>query len=222
MNVIYSYSIRNMQILIIFICTLLLLPNFAYAQKGNAPVLVELFTAENCPACPPADKYLAKLAESKSVVALACHVDYFGRGTAALGKSFCTSRQDKYTKQLGRKKYYTPQMMINGQTNEVGYKASKVAAKISKARSDMTQPIFIQSKGQGVFDFTLPKQSLSRAVNLWVATYNKPLMVKTRGKQKTYTNVVQNFIPLGTWNGLADKRAVYPLINSESGVLHLR
>ncbi len=187
------------------------------AQTGNAPVLVELFTAENCPACPPADEYLAKLAESKSVMALACHVDYFGRGTAALGKSFCTARQDRYTNQLGRTKYYTPQMMINGQTNEVGYKSSKVAAKISKARSDMTQPIIIKSKGQGVFDFILPNQSLSRAADLWVATYNKPVMVNTRGRQKIYTNVVQNFIPLGTWNGAADQRAVYPLINNSSG-----
>jgi len=192
-------------------------PQQGVAQSGNAPVLVELFTAENCPACPPADQYLAKLAQSNSVMALACHVDYFGRGTAALGKSFCTQRQDRYTKQIGRKKYYTPQMMINGQTNEIGYKSSKVAAKISKARRDMTQKIAIFNKGQNVFDFMLPTSSqISQPVDLWVATYNKPISVNQRGVQKIYTNVVQNFIPLGTWNGRADQRAVYPLINSKS------
>jgi len=187
------------------------------AQLGNSPVLVELFTAENCPACPPADKYLAQLAKSESVIALACHVDYFGKGAADLGKSFCTKRQDKYIKQIGRKKYYTPQMMINGQTNEIGYKSSKVAAKISKARSDQTKQIAILNKGQGVFDFILPNNNLNQTVDIWVATYNKPVTVNHRGKQKTYTNVVQNFIPLGTWNGLADQRAIFPLINSSSG-----
>ena len=196
---------------------LLFLPLPVLAQQSNPPVLVELFTAENCPACPPADKYLAKLAKSDSVVALACHVDYFGKGTASLGKSFCTARQDKYTKQIGRTKYYTPQIMINGMTNEVGYKSSKVAAKISKARKDQTQNITINNKGQGVFDFILPQQLLTTPANLWVATYNKPVTIQKRGRTSIYTNVVQNFIPLGTWNGISDQRAVYPLINSKSG-----
>ncbi len=204
-------------IIFTFALFLLALPLPAMAQHANPPVLVELFTAENCPACPPADKYLAKLAKSQSVMALACHVDYFGKGTASLGKSFCTARQDKYTKQIGRTKYYTPQMMINGVTNEIGYKSSKVAAKISKARKDQTKIIIIRNKGQGVFDFSLPQHNLSSPVNIWVATYKKPVTVEKRGRKSTYTNVVQNFIPLGTWNGMADQRAVYPLINSSSG-----
>lgn len=204
-------------IIFTYVFLLFLFPLSAEAQQSNPPVLVELFTAENCPACPPADKYLAKLAESNSVMALACHVDYFGKGTASLGKSFCTARQDKYIKQIGRSKYYTPQMMINGTTNEIGYKSSKVAAKISKARKDQTKKINISNKGQGVFDFSLPQHILSNPINIWVATYNKPIHIQTRGRKKTYTNVVQNFIPLGTWNGMADQRAVYPLINSNSG-----
>jgi len=202
-------------VLVVLLCVFYA-PVAVKAQGGNTPVLVELFTAENCPACPPADKYLAQLAESNSVVALACHVDYFGRGTAALGKSFCTKRQDKYIKQIGRKKYYTPQMMINGQTNEIGYKSSKVAAKISQARSDKTKKIAIFNKGQGVFDFVLPNHNFPNNVDVWVATYNKPVEVKNRGQTNIYTNVVQNFIPLGTWNGTADQRAVYPLINAKS------
>jgi hypothetical protein len=204
------------KIFIILAVFVFFMPSHALAQGGNAPVLVELFTAENCPACPPADEYLAKLAKSNSVVALACHVDYFGRGTAALGKSFCTKRQDKYIKQIGRKKYYTPQMMINGQTNEIGYKSSKVAAKISKARRDQTKRIAIHNRGQGVFDFMLPSHRLDKSVDLWVATYNKPVVVSNRGRQNTFTNVVQNFIPMGSWNGLPDERAVFPLINSSS------
>lgn len=191
-------------------------PPLVLAQSGNSPVLVELFTAENCPACPPADSYLATLAKSNSVMALACHVDYFGKGSANLGKSFCTKRQDKYIKQIGRKKYYTPQMMINGQTNEIGYKSSKVAAKISKARQDKTQKISIYNKGQDVFGLMLPSQKLNQAVDLWVATYQKPVSINHRGMEKTYVNTVQNFIPLGTWNGLPSERAVFPLINSKS------
>ncbi|MEM9470297.1 MAG: DUF1223 domain-containing protein [Pseudomonadota bacterium] len=195
-------------------------PVSSAAQSQPSPVLVELFTAENCPACPPADQYLGQLAESQHVMALACHVDYFGRGSIGLGKKACTRRQEVYRKQLDKQKYYTPQMMINGTREEIGYKSDKIAAEISKARGDRSRPIVIQHKASGVYDYRLPYMGSFRVpAQLWIATYAKPYQSIERGMRKNYYNVVQNFIPLGFWQGGASQKIVYPITDSRTAGL---
>ena len=47
------------------------------AVRAQSPVVVELFTAQGCAACPPADAFLAELATRADVIALALHVDYW-------------------------------------------------------------------------------------------------------------------------------------------------
>ena len=70
-------------------------------QTKPSPVVVELFSSQNCPACPEADAYMNDLVKSDAVIALSCHVDYFGQTSAGLGKKFCTERQGRYMKQIG-------------------------------------------------------------------------------------------------------------------------
>ena len=47
----------------------------SYAEER--PVVVELFTSQGCPSCPPLDDYFLKLAEKPNVIAIALHVDYW-------------------------------------------------------------------------------------------------------------------------------------------------
>lgn len=58
------------------------------SKKNNAkekvPVLIELFTAEACPMCPPADKNLVRLEKEQpfpevEIITLSLHVDYWER-----------------------------------------------------------------------------------------------------------------------------------------------
>ncbi len=185
-------------------------------QKTASPVLVELFSSQNCPACPPADEYMEQLSESKGVIALSCHVDYFGKTSANLGKKFCTKRQTKYVEQLGRKSHFTPQMMINGHMSEIGYEASNVAAAIVKGRAERVQEIQINAKATNVFDFAIQKSLSPVNAKLWVAVYQKPKTFTERGQPVTYYNVVKHFIPLGNWNGGSYKSGVSPLIDAQS------
>lgn len=192
-------------------------PDFAEPLQTKAsPVLVELFSSQNCPACPPADNYMQVLSRSDGVIALSCHVDYFGRTATHLEKKFCTKRQTRYIEQIGRESHFTPQMMINGHINEIGYETEKVSASIVKARSERVKEINIQPKQNGVYEFNLAAQNLSATADLWMAVYAQPAQHQSRGITMVYYNTISNLIPLGDWNGAAVNRAVYPLVRPTS------
>jgi hypothetical protein len=85
------------------------------------PVVVELFTSEGCSSCPPADAFLAKLAEQgpahdMQIVALEEHVDYWDdQGWHDPFSSHnWTTRQSAYAGVLGNKNPYTPQIVVDG------------------------------------------------------------------------------------------------------------
>lgn len=185
-------------------------------QKTASPVLVELFSSENCPACPPADEYMKSLSQSDGVIALSCHVDYFGKTRAGLGKKFCTDRQTRYIEQIKRRSHYTPQMMVNGHMDVIGYETEKVSAKIIKGRSERVNKIMIRPKGEGVYDFALAPRDFEGRSDLWIAVYEKPRSVSERGRNMTYYNVVSHYMSLGQWSGGAINRAVFPIVNDKS------
>jgi hypothetical protein len=106
------------------------------SEQGRNPsptiVLVELFTAEGCSSCPPADKLLEAMiatqpAPGVEIVGLGEHVDYWN----ALGwrdrfsSAALTARQRAYGDALGTANIYTPQMIVDGVAAFVG---SDVAA----------------------------------------------------------------------------------------------
>ena len=106
------------------------------------PVLVELFTAEGCSSCPPADTLLEKLIASQpaagvQIVGLGEHVDYWDRlgwkdrfSSAAL-----TARQQKYAVRSKGSDIYTPQMVVDGQDGFVGSDLNAARRAIERARA---------------------------------------------------------------------------------------
>lgn len=115
-------------------------------------VLVELFTAESCPSCPPADRNLAFLEKEQpfqqaEIVTLALHVDYsnsqFRRDKFA--SSVFTRRQDIYAQKFQLGTTYTPQMIVDGEAQFAGGSLSKAqkaileAAKAPKAKIEIAR-----------------------------------------------------------------------------------
>jgi hypothetical protein len=108
---------------------------FAFAASSPAadaaspaqPVVVELFTAEGCPACPAADALLERLAQEQpvrgaEVVALELHVDYFDRPGKVdpYAQPAFAARQAEYIRAFGKRGAYTPQLVVDGQREIVG------------------------------------------------------------------------------------------------------
>jgi hypothetical protein len=111
-------------------------------QGGATPVLVELFTSEGCSSCPPADEVMARLAKTQlvpgaEIIALGEHVDYWNRlgWTDPFSSSEFSRRQREYSSAFASDQVYTPQMIVDGETEFVGSNMAKARAAIARAAS---------------------------------------------------------------------------------------
>ena len=109
-------------------------------ENVRTPVIVELFTSEGCSSCPPADAVLAGLEKTQpvkgaEVIALSQHVDYWNRlGWAdPFSSPTFSARQGEYARAFGKDGVYTPQMIIDGQTEFPGGNRSIANDAIAKA-----------------------------------------------------------------------------------------
>ncbi|MCQ6961232.1 DUF1223 domain-containing protein [Mucilaginibacter aquariorum] len=97
----------------------------AIVTSGQGFAVVELFTSEGCSSCPPADELLARVQKEnigKPVYILAYHVDYWNRlgWKDIFSSADFSKRQSTYAKWLKLGGVYTPQAIVNGQTEFVG------------------------------------------------------------------------------------------------------
>jgi hypothetical protein len=110
------------------------------SQGARTPVVVELFTSEGCSSCPPADQLLLKLQEEQpignaEVIALEEHVDYWDKlgWVDPFSSAWATARQFSYAGALGNGNSYTPQMVVDGQTEFVGSREGQARGVIGSA-----------------------------------------------------------------------------------------
>ena len=116
-------------------------PTLERADGVRSPVIVELFTSEGCSSCPPADAVLARLQQTQpvagaEVIALGEHVDYWdyiGWSDPFSSAAF-SARQGTYARAFGQQdRVYTPQMIVDGQTEFNGSSMNKALEAIAKA-----------------------------------------------------------------------------------------
>lgn len=129
-----------------FSVTLAFAPAFTARASGDAkmpaPVVVELFTSEGCSSCPPADALLMKLetaqpVQGAKVIAIEEHVDYWNHDgwTDPFSSTIWTQRQADYVLKFKGKEPYTPQMIVDGQTQMVGGHELEAREAIQQAAS---------------------------------------------------------------------------------------
>lgn len=189
---------------IAFLAFLLLASAPALAQERVQ--VVELFTSRSCAFCPEADAYFHTLLERPDIIGLACHVSYFEVDKTSLSHPFCGERQSDYNRVLRLGPNYTPEMVINGQADAVGYKEKEVQAAL--AESSETAPFLVDIKSirSGTFQIKLPALAEPAAHTLSVLLLNKPHHFpdpKLPGMAVIYQNVVSDQIALGAWDGTA-------------------
>lgn len=184
------------------------------AEAGGKRTVLELFTSQGCSSCPPADLLMQKYAADKDVLALSFAVDYWDylgwKDTLASRDN--TKRQYAYAARRGDRSVYTPQIVINGREHAVGSDRRAVDRSIKRQEKAHGGAMAVDVDLSVSKD--LIKIKLGGAQNaikdqtakIWLVLYNEKETVKigrgeNRGETITYTNVVRDMIPLGSWKG---------------------
>src|SRR5579872_50991 len=145
----------------------------AAADSGRKPVLVELFTAEGCSTCPPAEAMAQKMEQQvlpgADVIVLEEHVDYWNQygWIDPFSSGEWTERQRDYVSKLADKSPYTPEMVVDGQTQFVGNNGREAQAAIEKAVHEPETNITVEGKQD-------PKDSGDFAVSVGELQGNTP------------------------------------------------
>lgn len=183
-----------------------LLTGGAGAQDNT--VVVELFTSQGCSSCPPADAFLAELAQRDDVVALSLHVDYWDYlgWSDQFASPEMTQRQRQYADSLHARSIFTPQMIVQGQTSEVGHQREPVLDVIAAAAAApaVARIELREEAGRLLVTITPLQPDLSGVVH--IVNYDLPQSLQitqgeNSGQTLTYVNVVTGWMQLGLWDG---------------------
>lgn len=172
--------------------------------------VVELFTSQGCPSCPPADAELARLAEKGEILALSYHVDYWNyKGWVdTLATKAATERQYGYADTLNRKSVYTPQAVINGRDHTNGANPAAIHALVDKLAA-INEGLNVEvdavygqdglaisvGEGDGKADIVVVYFDDANTVDI---THGE-----NAGSTITYRHSVREIETVGMWNGKA-------------------
>jgi len=183
--------------------------NVAMAQ--TQPVLVELYTSQGCSSCPPADEFIARLANDPNVIALSLHVDYWdyiGWKDTFANPQF-TKRQKAYARAIGSRTIYTPQMIVGGQDRVEGNDPMEVSEKIRRHMT-VQSPIdlTLTRRGDQVLIAARAEGAVPGLMRVQLVRYKEREDVsigrgENAGREVSYHNIVTSWQPIGEWDGRA-------------------
>jgi hypothetical protein len=179
--------------------------------RAGSPVVVELFTSQGCSSCPPADEYLGEMTARSDIIPLAFHVDYWnyiGWSDPFASKQM-THRQKAYSKALGQRYIYTPEMVVNGTTQEVGSNRHGVEALIEAAhKAPQSGPsISLTREDDGRIRLRVGAGAKEMAT-IWLVKFDREHTTsvatgENEGRTLTDYNAVRTLHQLGSWTGAA-------------------
>ncbi|MGH7435189.1 MAG: DUF1223 domain-containing protein [Polyangiaceae bacterium] len=177
--------------------------------------VVELFTSEGCSSCPPADRVLAEIAEGSDpgTFALSFHVDYWD--DLGWPDPFASpdygDRQQTYSRALGVRGMYTPQMVVNGGEEFIGSDRDRAREALARALATpakvrLTMHPRWTASNEATVDYEASRTP--RAASLYVAVVQRHattsvLRGENAGKTLHHENVVCSLavVPLASARG---------------------
>ncbi len=198
-------------------------PAFGSELRTTPSAVLELFTSQGCASCPPADALLTEIGARKDVIALAYHVDYWDyigwRDT--FGSNSFSDYQHAYATAQNKARVYTPQLIINGETDVVGSRRSDIVEALAKSSLSITLDLdekdgLIAVSAAGNADFPTSR--------LWLVTFKTAASVAIkRGENKdrvlNYSHIVTARQLIGLWDprdGVSVRLPVADLLGTNS------
>lgn len=205
--------------LMFLIGILSILPSAAAAQKkenqaakGKTPVLVELFTSEGCSSCPPADRVLTRLEREQpnadaEIITLAFHVDYWNYlgWRDEFSSHLYSERQGGYGSHFNLDSNYTPQMVVDGQTQFVGSNFGRATDAVAEAVKNEKAPveIFAESDAKNInFKIKIADAAKHDESYVWLAIAEDDISTNVRrgensGRTLRHTSVAREMKWIG-------------------------
>ena len=197
---------------------------WAAVAEARPPIVVELFTAQGCASCGPANALIGDLADQPDVIALTYSVDYWDYlgWQDTFARPEFAERQKAYVRRFALREPYTPQVVVNGRFQASGARSGAVEKLVSSAwRGGGWNPpdmLFMANGRVAVGSGPAPRGG----GEVWLIRYDpreQTVEVKrgeNRGQSVQQRNVVRQIVRLGAWRG---RPAVYrPPAASEEGL----
>lgn len=170
-------------------------PNLTFAAP---PILVEMFTSFNCPACPVADHYAKGMVEKNEALVLSYHVDYWNTDdfTDPFSHYDFTARQYDYSNVVGERpgKVFTPQMVINGAQALKPPFPARVPLALKSPKHKIQQEITFARLGEDI-KLNFPRTDGFDFPVLWVVGYNNTKTLQlTEGSHKGRNAIAVNTV----------------------------
>ncbi len=190
---------------------------FARAQTVGAPaaIVVELYTSQGCFQCPRANRLLGTFSREPGVLALTFPVgiwDYLGWRDTFARPEFA-ERQRAYSRTLRVRGRYTPQLVVNGQTQISASDWDGARSTLHQARatprSNGAPVAGIVRLRNGRVRVTISGAARMPAADIWLVAYDPgPLEVQINGglnirRTVSHYNLVRSIERLGAWSGEA-------------------
>lgn len=202
-----------MKTIVPILALLLALPAGSGACAGDKH-LVELFTSQGCYSCPPADRLLGRMIDSRDdIVALEFHVDYWddlehglaGSWADPFSDSAHTRRQRSYKSRdlEGNNGVYTPQAVVNGRAAVVGSNR-RALEQLLEGRPPRSASVTVE-RGAGSMRVAV-SGGAAGAAEVWLYRFDLRNVTRidageNKGKTLTNHHVVRGMRRLGAWEG---------------------
>jgi hypothetical protein len=175
------------------------------AESGSGTtVLLELYTAEGCSSCPPAETWLNSLPALKlpagQVAPLALHVDYWNDSwTDPYAQKEFSQRQYRATLLTGTTTAYTPQVLLNGRDyrwQKEDLRATVERLHAQPARADLRLTLAQQkpSEVEVTLRATLVRDTAPDDLALFVALYENSLQSHITGGENRGLTLMHHFV----------------------------
>ncbi|MBD1546845.1 DUF1223 domain-containing protein [Roseibium aggregatum] len=177
--------------------------------SAEPQAVAELFTSQGCSSCPPADRLVEKMVNTRDdVLALVLPVDYWDYlgWKDTLARPAYSARQRAYAARRGDRSVYTPQIVVNGDEHVVGSNKAAVGSALKRA-APFTAHVSLKASDMAIeatVDGALPKGAhMATVLFLRVKDHKKVAIGRgeNAGATVNYVNVVRSLQPIGMWDG---------------------
>lgn len=185
------------------------LPTLPAGPLPAQPVVIELFTAQGCSSCPPADALLADMADRPDLLALAFHVDYWdylGWQDGFASPAF-TRRQQAYARAFHERGLYTPQIIVGGTDTLLIARPADVETLIAAHRArPPALAVTVEREGDRHLLTLTPRRGTPARLEVLFLRYLPRRVVQmdageNRGREVEYRNIVARVDKLADWDG---------------------